>query len=151
MKQKFIIFWLLFGLSFGIYAQEYRNSVRIDSSLTQQEYKYIKFLYDYMPLSDLADYDQNFFLAQVRTSINARKFFKWGNTIPEEIFLHFVLPIRVNNENLDTARQVFFGMLKERIKDMTMYDAIKEVNHFAHEHVNYRASDGRTSSPLATL
>ncbi|MDR1847414.1 MAG: hypothetical protein LBR17_04790, partial [Bacteroidales bacterium] len=151
MKQRFTFFLCVLGMVYSTYAQEYRASVKLNENLTPTEQKYMKFLYDYMPLSDLADYTEDYFLAQVRTTIEAKNYFHWGKTIPDENFMHFVLPVRVNNENLDTARQVFFDMLKERIKDMTMYDAIKEVNHFAHEHVNYRASDGRTSSPLATL
>jgi hypothetical protein len=34
---------------------------------------------------------------------------------------------------------------------MTMYDAALEVNHWCHEHVAYKSTDERTSSPLATM
>lgn len=117
---------------------------------TEQE-EALKFLYAYMPLSDLADYDGDFFLNHVNLSFEARNEFTWGKQIPEEIFRHFVLPVRVNNENLDTARSVFFKELKDRIKGMSMEQAALEVNHWCHEKVNYRASDGRTSSPLASV
>ncbi|MDL2297153.1 redoxin domain-containing protein, partial [Bacteroidales bacterium OttesenSCG-928-E04] len=110
-----------------------------------------EFLYAYMPLSDLGDYDGNFFLNQVRYSFKARDYFTWGKTIPEDIFRHFVLVYRVNNENLDSGRMVFFEELKDRVKDMSMYDAALEVNHWCHEKVTYRPSDGRTSAPLATI
>ena len=30
------------------------------------------------------------------------------------MFRHFVLPIRVNNENLDDSRRVFYDELKDR-------------------------------------
>ena len=120
-------------------------------SLTREEKEALQFLYAYMPLSDLADYDGNFFLQQVRGALKARETFSWGNTIPEDIFRHFVLVYRVNNENLDSARQVFFNELKPRIENMTMYDAALEVNHWCHEKVAYRPSDSRTSAPLATV
>ena len=64
----------------------------------------LEFLYAYMPYSDLADYDQAFYLQQVRAAFTAREKFSWGKKIPEDIFRHFVLVYRVNNENLDTAR-----------------------------------------------
>lgn len=122
-----------------------------DQGLPLREEEALKFLYAYMPLSDLADYDGSFFLENVRASFAARDTFAWGKTVPEALFRHFVLPIRVNNENLDSARWVFFRELKDRIKKMTMKEAVLEVNHWCHEKVTYRGTDGRTSSPLSTV
>lgn len=121
------------------------------NKITKQEREYLNFLYEYMPMSDKADYDTAFYLLQVRSAIEARNTFAWGKKIPEDIFKHFVLVYRVNNENLDTARVVMFHAMKDRIKNMNMYDAALEVNHWCHEYVNYKGSDGRTSAPLATM
>ena len=126
-------------------------SVFENENLTAEESEALKFLYAYMPLSDLADYDGSFFLKQVRLALAARNEFAWGKTIPEEVFRHFVLVYRVNNENLDNAREVFFNELRPRLQGLSMYDAALEVNHWCHEKVAYRPSDGRTSSPLATV
>ncbi len=111
----------------------------------------LEFLYAYMPYSDLADYDQTFYLQQIRAAFATREKFTWGEKIPEDIFRHFVLVYRVNNENLDTARLLMQRELEPRVKDLSMYEAALEVNHWCHEYVAYRASDGRTSSPLATM
>lgn len=119
--------------------------------LSCEEKEALEFLYAYMPISDLADYDGEFFLKQVRTALKAKETFSWGNKIPEEIFRHFVLVYRVNNENLDSARMVFFEELKPRIENLSMYEAALEVNHWCHEKVAYRPSDIRTSAPLATV
>ncbi len=124
--------------------------VRLDT-LSAMEREAMEFLYAYMPLSDLADYEPAFFLRQVRYAFRAREEMPWGKEVPEDEFRHFVLVYRVNNENLDTARMVFFRELKDRVKDMTIEEAALEVNHWCHEHVAYRASDGRTSAPLATM
>ena len=113
--------------------------------------QYLTFLYAYMPQSDLADYDFDFFDQQVKIACEARETFSWGKTIPDDIFRHFVVVYRVNNENLDTARSYIFHQLKNRIKNMSMYDAALEVNHWCHEHVDYQPADVRTSAPLATL
>lgn len=120
-------------------------------NLTLEEKEALEFLYAYMPLSDLADYDGEFFLDQVRSAFDARDYFDWGKKIPDDVFRHFVLVSRVNNENLDTARQVFFDELKDRVKGLTMEQAVLEVNHWCHEKVTYRGTDGRTSSPLALM
>ncbi|MBE9468265.1 MAG: transglutaminase domain-containing protein [Bacteroidetes bacterium] len=122
-----------------------------NKELTKEETKYLKFLYAYMPLSDLADYSGEFYLKHVKATIAAKNEMQWASSIPENVFFHFVLPHRVNNENLDTARIVFFNELKIRIKGLSMYDAAIEVNHWCHEKVEYRPADGRTSSPLATM
>lgn len=112
---------------------------------------YLEFLYAYMPMSDLADYDFEFFENQVKVALEARETFSWGKTIPDDIFRHFVVVYRVNNENLDTARSYIFHQLKHRIQNMSMYDAALEVNHWCHEYVDYQPADARTSAPLATL
>lgn len=126
-------------------------SVFSDSTLTTEEREALEFLYAYMPLSDLADYDSQFFLNQVRTTFKARDTFDWGKKIPEEVFRHFVLVHRVNNENLDNARSVFFDELKDRVKGMSMEEAALEVNHWCHEKITYRATNRRTSAPLALM
>lgn len=124
--------------------------VQLDT-LCRAEREAMEFLYAYMPLSDLADYTPQFFLQQVRYAFKARAEMPWGKDVPEDVFRHFVLVYRVNNENLDTARMVMFRELKERVQGMTIEEAALEVNHWCHEHVAYRASDSRTSAPLATM
>ncbi|MDR1345875.1 MAG: transglutaminase-like domain-containing protein [Bacteroidales bacterium] len=120
-------------------------------TLPLREREALEFLYAYMPLSDLADYEGAFFRKQVEYAFKAKETFAWGDSVPETVFRHFVLVYRVNNENLDTARIFIFNELKDRVKNMSMYDAALEVNHWCHEKVCYRASDVRTSAPLATI
>ncbi len=75
----------------------------------------------------------------------------WGKEIPETEFLHFVLPPRINNENLDSFRTVMCPELKARIKGLSMKEAVLEINHWCHEKVTYRGTDARTSAPLSTI
>ena len=112
---------------------------------------YVDFLYRYMPLPDSTDYSRDFYEENVRLSLQARAEMPWGRTVPEREFRHFVVPVRVNNEALDSARTVFFRELKPRVEHLSMQDAILEVNHWCHERVTYRPSDARTSSPLASI
>ena len=126
------------------------SQLQLDT-LSRAEREAMQFLYAYMPYSDLADYTPDFFLDQVRYAFNARMQMPWGKAVPEDIFRHFVLVYRVNNENLDTARMVFYRELKDRVKNLSMEEAALEVNHWCHEHVAYRAADARTSAPLATM
>ena len=119
--------------------------------LSDEQRTALQFLYAYMPLPDLTDYDGDFYLSNVNVSLQARSEMPWGSSVPEREFLHFVLPVRVNNENLDSSRSVFYKELKERVRGLSMYDAVLEVNHWCHEKVTYQPSDSRTSSPLATV
>lgn len=121
------------------------------AQLSQPEQGAIDFLYRYLSLPDKADYDSAYYLKNVRLALEARREMPWGKTIPDDIFRHFVLPVRVNNENLDNSREVFYRQLRARVDTMTMQQAILEVNHWCHERVTYRPSDARTSSPLATV
>lgn len=111
----------------------------------------VDFLYRYMPLADKTDYPRSFIEENVHCSFVARQEMAWGKQVPELLFRHFVLPVRVNNENLDRSRMEFYPVLKERVKGMSMKEAILEVNHWCHEHVTYQPSDARTTSPMVTL
>ena len=122
-----------------------------DLNVTEKEEEALKFLYAYMSVADATDYPTSFYLENVRQSFETQKEMSWGKDIPEYIFRHFVLPIRVNNENLDSSRVVFYNEIKPRIEGKSMYDAILEVNHWCHEKVTYVPSDGRTTSPLASI
>ena len=111
---------------------------------------YVDFLYDNLSLPDRIDYPREYYVEQVQLSLQARSEMPWGTSVPEREFRHFVLPPRVNNEDLDTCRAVFFRELKPRLEGLAMKEAILEVNHWCHEHVTYRPTNARTLSPLAT-
>ena len=119
--------------------------------LTEQQREALTFLYAYMPLGDITDYTGEFFLENIDYTLKAKQEMPWGKLIPEREFRHFVLPIRVNNENLDNSRKVFYEELKDRVKNLSLHDAVLEVNHWCHEKVVYTPSDSRTSSPLASV
>ena len=122
-----------------------------NEKLTIPEQEALMFLYAYMPTGDVTDYTGDYYLENVRLSDQARQEMPWGKEIPDDVFRHFVLPIRVNNENLDDSRRVFYNELKDRVKNLSLHDAVLEVNHWCHEKVIYTPSDARTSSPLASV
>lgn len=119
------------------------------SAITRDEA--LNFLYRYMSLPDSAEYSREFYISNVDASLRAREEMPWGKSVPEREFLHFVLPVRVNNENLDMFRPQYYEELKSRVAGLSMEDAILEVNHWCHEKVTYKPSDARTSSPLSSI
>ncbi len=121
------------------------------SNTTADREQLLDFLYASMPLPDSVDYSRDYWLENIDCALQARQEMPWGKNIPEREFRHFVLPVRVNNENLDDSRTLFYDELKPRVSGLSMADAILEVNHWCHEKVTYQPSDERTSSPLATI
>lgn len=122
-----------------------------NQTVSLEEKEALTFLYAYMATADVTDYTTSFYLKNVRSSFATREQMAWGRNVPELLFRHFVLPVRVNNENLDSSRWVFYNELKDRVRGLSMKEAILEVNHWCHEKVTYQPSDARTSSPLASI
>lgn len=114
------------------------------------EAAYLKFLYAYMPTSDLADYHGDMYLSMVRQSLAARDALPWGKQIPEEIFLNYVLSYRLNNEDISAFRADFFSELYPRVEGLNLYDAALAVNMWCFEKATYKPTDMRTAAP-ATL
>ena len=131
------------------YQNIFEDLNKMELSVEQREA--LMFLYAYMPLADIADHPSEYFLENINCAFTARKEMPWGKDIPEREFRHFVVPIRVNNENLDNSRKIFYEELKNRVKGLSLYEAVLEVNHWCHEKVTYQPSDARTSSPLASV
>ena len=122
---------------------------RAEAQTTAAEY--VDYLYQSMMQADSLDYPREFYEWNAELSLRARREMPWGAQVPEREFRNFVLPVRVNNEHLDSARSVLYEALAPRVQGLTMTEAALEVNHWLHEHVTYRPSDSRTSPPLATI
>ena len=126
-------------------------AISCSNNNSKKEQKALNFLYASMPHCDSVDYTEDYFLKNIQASLKAKDELPWGKSVPDREFKHFVLPVRVNNENLDEFRMVYYEELRNRVEDLSMYDAVLEVNHWCHEKVNYKGSDSRTSSPMATV
>ncbi len=110
-----------------------------------------RFLYRYMPLCDRADYTTDFFCANAELTRRAAQEMPWGKLLSNRLLYHFVLPLRVNNEPLDSFRLLYYDELARRVRGLTMTEAAIAVNHWCHERVTYQPTDARTSSPLQTI
>lgn len=122
------------------------------SNPSDEERHYLNILYGMLNPADSADRSELFYLENaVRPALKARRELPWGNTVSERDFCHFVLPLRVNNEAIDAHRPTFYQELRDRVKSLSMADAILEINHWCHEKATYQPSDGRTHSPLQTV
>lgn len=119
--------------------------------LSGDERHALEFIFAYMPTPDMVDHTPEFHLNNIRTTLQAREELPWGKEVPTDLFRHFVLPLRVNNEVLDDFRTEYYTELRDLVKGMNMHDAVLELNHWSHQHITYEPSDGRTSAPIASL
>ncbi len=150
MKRKLIIAGALLACFSALAAKLPTGAERLCRN--QQELKYLTELYSVMNPADSADRTPEFYLENcVRPSLQARDELPWMKNIPEREFKYFILPLRVNNEAIDEHRPVFYAELRDRVKGLSMEDAILEINHWCHEKATYQPSDGRTHSPLQTM
>ena len=141
MKRTIAALALALGLTLISYAQNTYKPLTRDG--------YVDFLYKYMPLPDSLANPRSFWEEAVDKTLEVRDRMKWG--IPEKEFIHFVLPLRVNNEDLDRFRALYADDICDRVKGMSLHDAVLEINHWCHEWVTYIGTDARTRGPLATM
>lgn len=119
------------------------------SSCRHSEQDYVDFLYSSMPLPDSLVYPRSYWEENVAKTLEVRDRMGWN--IPEREFRYFVLPLRVNNEDLDDFRTLYADTLCRRVQGMSLAEAAIEINHWCHEQATYKPSDGRTLSPTATM
>lgn len=120
--------------------------------LSPERRQAMKFLRDHLPQSDLDCYPAELFLRFADHALALRKTAPWCRDLDEEIFLHYVLFPRVNDEDLSFHREIFYNALWPRVKDLPSQEArALEVNRWCHEHACYQAQDERTASPLTVF
>ena len=100
------------------------------------------------PLSDLANYDLDIFLSCAEHGVYLRGNVPYAADVPEDIFLNYVLHIRVNEEELCDCRKFFHSLLAGRVEGMDAEAAVIEANYWCAEQVMYQATDARTISAL---
>lgn len=119
------------------------------SGLAPARRKAMTFLREHLPQSDLDCYPYGLFLEFADHALMLRETCPWCEALEWEVFAHYVLFPRVNDEDLSFHRALFYGALRPRIRDLpTVEEQVLEVNRWCHEHASYEAQDERTASPL---
>ena len=87
-------------------AQAGSNGSQIRRALDETAHpKVMRFLVANMPVNDLQTLTADFLIEHVELAIQARKEAKWGQQIPEEVFLNEVVPYANVNEKRDNVRK----------------------------------------------
>lgn len=129
----------------GAFAERVRQAVKESA---QEEQIVMKYYFSAMPYSDLADTDFNLLREYARHTVFLRREIPWCREIPEKTFLMDVAAYRINNEKIMDCRALFFHELWDRVKGLSMKDAVLEANYWCAEHASYHLADSRTASAL---
>ena len=108
-----------------------------------------KYLYAFMPYSDIGNYPFEVFLDYAENGVQLWKENPQIADMPEDIFLNYVLFHRVNEEEIAPCRTFFRTEIGIRIQGMNFREAALEVNYWCAEEATYHCTDDRTLSALA--
>jgi len=112
----------------------------------------LAFLVANLPSVDLATATAEFLLETVSLTRKARERFPWGATVPDDIYLRYVLSPRVSQEPLENWRAHLLGELTPRLDGLSsMEEAALEVNRWCGEHVGFQPTQRRDQGVFETL
>ena len=119
------------------------------TGLTGQRLRAMEFLRDHLPASDLESCPFPLFLDFADHALALREAAPWCGELEWELFAHYVLFPRVNDEDLSPHRALFHAQLWPRAAPLpSSEERVLEVNRWCCEHASYQAQDQRTASPL---
>ena len=111
----------------------------------------LEFLRGALPAEDRISLPEAALRRVVRHALAVREQTAWGETIPEDIFLPFVLFPRINNEDPVFYHGPLWERLKPRVAGLSMGEAVLAVNRWCFEQATYRSTDGRTTNALTVI
>ncbi len=130
----------------------YEDWESLTAPLTGELAESMAFLRSHLPTSDLDCYPAQLFLRFARHAVSLRETAPWCGALDWEVFAHYVLFPRVNDEDLSFHRALFHDALWPRVKDLpAMEERVLEVNRWCCEHASYQAQDDRTAGPLTVF
>lgn len=109
------------------------------------------FLAGTLPQSDLDSYPPELFRSFCAHALMLRERAGWCRALDEELFLHYVLFPRINDEDLSEHRALFYSALWPRVCGLSLEEAVLETNRWCHEQASYQMQDARTASPLTVF
>lgn len=122
------------------------------AGLSPERHRAMEFLYTHLPESDLDCYPVSLFLQFTEHALFLREEVPWCAALEQELFDHYVLFPRINDEDLSFHRKLFYDALWPRIQGLTSTgEMVLEVNRWCHEIASYQLQDERTASPLTVF
>lgn len=139
-----------------------RNSGELVKTLLNAPMEYreaASFLIANMPSADLGSIKAEFLLEHIEYAFKAKNIIPYMKDVPEEVFMHYVLPYRVAEEPKELYRKYFYEQLFSVVKDSAnTAEAAHKVNVWlgapkanGKPRVTFVQTEGRDQGPLETL
>lgn len=123
------------------------SSRQKDGRLSDQQY--FDWFLSTLPEKEKEAYSPEFWAGNVLAAIRVRN--AVDRNIPEYIFRHFVLPVRVYTEPLDDFRMTYADSLCALVKDLDLEQATLKINHWCLANATYGFHAGGFDSPRGTM
>lgn len=141
----------------GVYLRAAGNAPEIERFLDRypegtEMRRAAEFLAANLPLSDALSMNAEALSEHVDYAFLAREAFPWGEEVPFEVFLRFVVPHRMSQEPVEPYRAKFFGELTPRLRGArTVREAVNRVNAWCFEKAGFEPSSAQDQGPLTTI
>lgn len=113
--------------------------------------EYIRFILDNSSPNDLAVITPDYIKKNLELIIKTKEL-KYASLYDENIFKHFVLPLRITQEPFEDWREIFYKELFPLVKDISdIEQAAIVVNLWALEKMTYKPTSGKDQAPLTTI
>lgn len=110
------------------------------------------FLLANMPPAALASVNAEDLLSEFRAAFKAREEFVWGKKIPDDVFLHSVLPNFITQEPFEKFREYLYPLLKPLLEGCeSMEDAALELNRWCGKRFRYKPTQRRDQGVFESL
>jgi len=118
-------------------------------TLPEEEAFAMRYLYAFMPYSDIANNPVETYLDFVRHGVRLYEEKEEVRELPESVYLQYVLFHRVNEEEIRPCRSLFYHQIQEQIRGKSPLETVLEINYWCAGEVAYEAGDDRTLSALS--
>jgi peroxiredoxin/transglutaminase-like putative cysteine protease len=136
--------------------------IKVIKAVKPEERKGASFLIATMPFPDMASIKSEVLLEHIKYAYLVRNKYPWMRNMPEEVFLHYVLPYRCAEEPAEAYRKYFYEQLDPIVSQLTnMADVAHQVNLWLGRpnadgpagagRVRFIQTEARDQGPLETL
>ena len=111
----------------------------------------LKFLYGHLHANDIVSFSVETIGSYVSASLEAYEKIEYVRTIPQDVFMTYVLCHRVNSECLDGSRKTLMERILPLVQGKTVEEAALAVNYWCYSQATYTPADDRTLGPLSVM
>jgi peroxiredoxin len=133
--------------------------VKVLKAVKPEERNGAAFVIATMPFPDLAAIKSDVLLEHIRYAYLVKGKYPWMKQMPEEVFLHYVLPYRCAQEPIEAYRKYFYEQLDPIVSQLTnLADVVHQVNLWlghpkadGKPRVRFVQTEARDQGPIETL